>query len=91
MTSYSELPRLLKRSTSSVGSLIAIGKAFVERGSEEMDSVIIPKLRALLDSKVIPRVLPSYAILFWFTIEVCTSFPLSYYKLAITHVLVTVL
>ncbi len=70
MTSYSELPKLLKQSTSAVGSFIAIGKAFVERGSIEMDSVILPKLRDMLHSAVIPRVLPSYAILFWFTMEV---------------------
>ena len=71
MKSYSELPILLARATSGVGVLISVGEAFTTRGIDEMDADIVPTLRASLGGLgVIPRVLPSYALLFWFTIQV---------------------
>lgn len=69
MTNYAKLPKLVKKSTSAVGQFIQLGMKFLEKGIGEMDDVIIPKLRSLLGD-VIPRVLPSYAILVWFTLEV---------------------
>ena len=71
MKSYSELPGLLNRATSAVGMLISLGEAFSTRGISEMDANIGPRLRKFLEGLgVIPRVLPSYALLFWFTMEV---------------------
>ena len=71
MKSYSELPTLLARATSGVGVLISQGEAFTTRGINEMDADIVPTLRASLGGLgVIPRVLPSYALLFWFTMQV---------------------
>ena len=71
MQSYSELTNLLARATSGVGLLISLGQAFTTRGISEMDTNIVPKLRVSLGGLgVIPRVLPSYALLFWFTLEV---------------------
>ena len=78
MQSYSELPNLLARATSGVGLLISLGKAFTTRGISEMDTNIVPKLRVSLGGLgVIPRVLPSYALLFWFTLEVRNNTHLS--------------
>ena len=73
MKSYSELPGLLNRATSAVGMLISLGEAFAfsTRGISEMDANIVPRHRKFLEGLgVIPRVLPSYALLFWFTMEV---------------------
>ena len=71
MKSYSELPSLLERAPGAVGMLISLGEEFSARGINEMDGNIVPKLRALLGPVgIIPRVLPSYALLFWFTLEV---------------------
>ena len=70
MRDYADLPILIKESSSSVGYFIALGCKFLDVGIRNMDDVILPKLRSLLGSGVIPRCLPSYAILVWFTLEV---------------------
>ena len=54
---------------SGVGLFISLGEAFINRGIGEMDNIILPKLRGLLRGSVIPRVLPSYALLMWFTLH----------------------
>ena len=45
----------------------------MEEGIAKMDDDLLPELRRRLDGSAIPRVLPSYAILLWFTLEVCTQ------------------
>ena len=70
MTDYVHVTDLIKRCASAIGSIIALGKKFIDRGIGELDSYILPKLRSMLTSSVVPRVLPSYAILMWFTLEV---------------------
>ena len=72
MTSYAELPALLTGSTSAIGTFISMGEAFISRGIQEIDSDILPTLREHIGG-AIPRVLPSYGLLFWFTIEVCIA------------------
>ena len=66
MTIYAELPALL------TGTFISMGEAFISRGIQEIDSDILPTLREHIGG-AIPRVLPSYGLLFWFTIEVCIA------------------
>lgn len=74
MRNYSQLPTLLARATVAIGLFISLGVEFSNRGIDEMDEEIIPKLRCVLERAIIPRVLPSYALLFWFTLEVqCNS------------------
>ena len=70
MSKCSELPDLLEKSTSAIGAMIGLGKKFVESGIREMDSSVLPELCTLVGKQAIPRVLPSYAILIWFTMEV---------------------
>ena len=70
MCDYADLPILIKKSSSSVGHFIALGRKFLDVGIRNMDDVILPKLPSLLGSGVIPHCLPSYAILVWFTLEV---------------------
>lgn len=74
MKSFSELPNLLEKASSAMGMIISLGEAFSTRGIDEMDAKIVPKLRTVLGGLgVIPRVLPSYALLFWFTLDVCST------------------
>lgn len=70
MTDYAKLPNLIENSSRSVGHFITLGHKFLEVGIKEMDDVILLRLRSDLKSSAIPRVLPSYAILIWFTLEV---------------------
>ena len=70
MTQYTQLPLLLQKSSSAIAALVGLGKKFVESGISEMDNDLLPELRSLIGEETIPRVLPSYAILLWFTIEV---------------------
>ena len=70
MTQYAELPELLQASSSAIGGMIGLGRKFVESGIREMDSELLPELRNLIGENIIPRVLPSYSILLWFTMEV---------------------
>ena len=62
---------LLAGATTGVGVVISLGEAFTTRRISEMDANIVPKLHVSLGGLgVIPRVLPSYALLFWFAMEV---------------------
>ena len=70
MTQYAELPELLQASSSAIGVMIGLGRKFVESGIREMDGELLPELRNLIGESTIPRVLPSYSILLWFTMEV---------------------
>ena len=71
MLEYAKLPALIDKSSSAVGFIISLGARFIEQGIVEMDSDLLPELRSLLDGRAIPRVLPSYAIMLWFTLQVC--------------------
>ena len=73
MTSYAQLPDLIARSGSAVGSIIGLGKKFFEVGIGEVDSFVLLKVRGLLNSSIVPRVLPSYAVLIWFTLKVSNT------------------
>ena len=67
---YAKLPALIEKSSSAVGFIISLGKRFIEEGIAGMDGDLLPELRRLLDGRAIPRVLPPYAIMLWFTFEV---------------------
>lgn len=67
---YTTLPLLLKEGTRAMGTVIGLGKKFVLSGIKEMDEKLLPQLRSIVGQDTMPRVLPSYAMLLWFTIEV---------------------
>lgn len=73
MLEYAKLPALIDKSSSAVGFIISLGARFIEQGIVEMDSDLLPELRSLLDGRAIPRVLPYYAFMIWFTLEVCLT------------------
>ena len=72
MAKYVQFTGLVKKSSSAIGKMIGLGKKFIETGISELDSYILPKLRSMLSTygSIVPRVLPSYAVLMWFTLEV---------------------
>ena len=49
-----------------------------------METSILPKLKGLLGAAM-PRVLPSYALLFWFTVEVKLGYPMCYLSIILTY------
>lgn len=70
MADYAKLPPLLDQAGSSIGQIIRLGKEFVDRGIDEMDTVVKPLLVPLLGGCVIPRIISSYTIFLWFAFEV---------------------
>ena len=69
MTTYSQLPDLLKNSTSAIGLMIKLGDAFLSEGIAEIDEIILPRIRRVLKG-VNPRVPRNYAFMIWFTLQV---------------------
>lgn len=67
---YTKFPDLLDKASSAVGYIIGLGEIFCEIGISDIDKTLLPELRNLIGDHAIPRVLPSYAILLWFTLEV---------------------
>ncbi len=72
LVEYTKFPDLLSKASSAVAFVIGLGKRFVEDGIRELDETILPELKRDIGELAIPRVLPSYAILMWFTLEVCS-------------------
>ena len=49
---------------------ISLGKLFFSEGVREVDEEILPMFTAMVDKGISPRVLPSYGILLWFSLQV---------------------
>ena len=69
--SLTELAELWEGCTSCAGFAVSLGKRFFSSGIQEVDTEILPKLSSAAAVGVIPRVLPSYSILYWFSKQVC--------------------
>lgn len=74
LSEYMSIVRLQRRAGSCVGYLIGLGKKFFSTGVSEVDTEILPLLTERAPSGVNPRVMPSYAILLWFCLEVLLWF-----------------
>ena len=70
LTNYMEIVNLQKVAGSCVGFFIGLGEKFFTSGISEVDNDILPTLIEKAGSNVNPRVIPSYAMLLWFTLEV---------------------
>ena len=70
MAEYQKLPPILKDASKTVGVVKGLGEKFVQSGVREMDSVLQPKLHSLFGNATLPRILQSYSMLLWFTLEV---------------------
>lgn len=61
---------IMKQASSGVGTIISLGKAFTEQGIREINQDLIPFVKEALGDAILPRVVPSYAMLLWFTLQV---------------------
>ena len=67
---YAMTTEIMKQASSGVGAIISLGKAFTERGIKEINQELIPVVKKALGDDILPRVVPSYAMLLWFTLQV---------------------
>ena len=70
---HMELVKLWDQCSSCVGFCISLGEKFFSIGYKEIDDVLVPLLESKADGSISPRVIPSYAILFWFVEQVLLS------------------
>lgn len=70
VSQYIDLVKLWKVCNSCVGFCISLGKLFFSEGVREVDEEILPMFTAMVDKGISPRVLPSYGILLWFSLQV---------------------
>ena len=67
---FARLHQLMPEASGAVGKVIALGDRFFTDGMGELDDVILPQLRSQLPAAALPRVVPAYGTLMWFTKEV---------------------
>lgn len=73
VSEYMEIIEAQQKASSAVGICIKLGQQFFSIGVREIDQDILPSLRERAGMRVMARVLPSYAIMLWFSIKVsCT-------------------
>ena len=53
-----------------MGFCVSLGEKFFLEGIGEVDTTIAPMLKEHLGPAVYPRIIPSYAILYWFASKV---------------------
>ena len=69
-----ELVELQEGSSTCLGYCVSLGQRFFTSGIKEVDTTILPHITAVAGPSVIPRVLPSYSLLYWFAIQVSTFY-----------------
>ena len=74
LSEYMSIVTLQAKAGSCAGFLIGLGKTFFDKGVAEVDEKILPQLTSMAPGYVNPRVMPSYAILLWFSLKVSQSF-----------------
>ena len=67
---YMELVTLWEACSTCAGFCISLGKKFFTQGVQEIDSDICPAIAAAISQDISPRVIPSYATLLWFGMQV---------------------
>jgi len=70
LSEFVDLAEMWEGCNSCVGFCVSLGHKFFSSGIKEVDQTVLPHLSALAGSDVIPRVLPSYSILYWFSLQV---------------------
>ena len=64
------LVELWEKCSPCAGFCIELGERFFIEGVAEVDATLIPMLQSKADKGISPRVIPSYAILYWFAQQV---------------------
>ncbi len=67
---FTQLPSLLKEASRAMGMVISLRKKLLDVGIKDTHEHLLPKLREAVGKDTMPRVIPSYTLLMWFTIEV---------------------
>ena len=70
VSDYLEIVESQKEASRSIGIAVKLGNEFFDSGIKDIDGSLLPLLKEKADVNVIPRVLPSYAIMLWFSIKV---------------------
>ena len=72
LADYMKLVELWKRAGSCASFCIHLGHLFFTKGVAEVDNKFLPLLSNMIkdSNSLSPRVLPSYAILYWFALKV---------------------
>lgn len=70
LAQYMEVVQLQSKAGSCIAFLIGLGGNFFTSGIIEVDNILIPMLLKAAPSNVTLRVIPSYSMLLWFTIEI---------------------
>ena len=70
LSNYMEIVNLQKRAGNCAGFFIGLGAEFFSSGIAQVDDDLLPTLVEKAGSNVNPRVIPSYAMLLWFTLKV---------------------
>ena len=60
----------MPEASGAIGNVIPLGHRFFTEGMAELDEVILPQLNNQLLAAVLPRIIPAYRTLMWFTNEV---------------------
>ena len=70
LSDYMGIVAQQKQAGSCIGLCIGLGKLFFDKGVLEVDKHLLPMLLDKAANSVNPRVIPSYAMLLWFTLKV---------------------
>ena len=70
VSDYLEIVESQKEASRSIGIAVKLGNEFFDSGIKDINGSLLPLLKEKADVNVIPRVLPSYAIMLWFSIKV---------------------
>lgn len=70
---YALLPALMRRGSAAVGAVLRLGKLFIESGIADINQYFVPVVKNALGGDALPRVVPSYALLLWFTLQVSVT------------------
>ena len=70
LSEYMSIVALQRKAGTCIGFCIGLGKEFFATGVSEIDNYLLPMLAEKAGGSVNPRVMPSYAMLLWFTLKV---------------------
>ena len=72
LCTFMKLAQMWKACSSCAGYCIGLGEKFFSTGVKDVDEQVLPELSSNSAEGISPRVLPGYAILYWFAKQVYT-------------------
>lgn len=71
LTKYMQLAQLWKSCSSCAGYCTSLGSKFFNSGHKDVNNILVNQISSKAPEGISPRVLPAYAIVYWFAREVC--------------------